>query len=54
MTTLAESGAIVEYLIEQYGGGKLGFPAQGATAAARAQRSLYLYWLHFAEVSESR
>ncbi len=41
--TLAESGAIIEYLVETYGGGKL-VPPVGT-----AQRLRYTYWLHFAE-----
>ena len=41
--TLAESGAIVEYLADRYGGGKLA-PAPGSPERVR-----YLYWLHFAE-----
>jgi glutathione S-transferase len=40
---LAESGAIIEHLIETYGQGKLA-PAPGTEL-----RSRYLYWLHFAE-----
>ena len=44
-TTVAETGAIVEYLIEQYGGGRL-LPAPGKPEALR-----YRYWLHFAEGS---
>ncbi len=42
---IAESGAIVEYLIDTYGNGRLR-PAVG-TAEHRA----YTYWLHFAEGS---
>ncbi len=41
--TLAESGAIVETLIERYGNGRLA-PASGTPEAIR-----YRYWLHFAE-----
>jgi glutathione S-transferase len=41
--TLAESGAIVEYLADRYGAGKLA-PAPGSPERVR-----YLYWLHFAE-----
>ena len=41
--TVAESGAIVEYLIERYGKGQL-IPAPGAP-----ERLRYTYWLHFAE-----
>jgi glutathione S-transferase len=43
--TVAESGAIVEYLIEQYGNGKL-IPPPGTP-----ERRRYTYWLHFAEGS---
>ena len=42
---LAESGAIVEYLIERHGGGRL-VPRAGTDAWG-----LYLHWLHFAEGS---
>ncbi|HLA33955.1 MAG TPA: glutathione S-transferase [Rhodocyclaceae bacterium] len=42
---LAESGAIVEYLIERYGQGRL-IPAIGTS-----QRLRYTYWLHYAEGS---
>jgi glutathione S-transferase len=44
-TTVAESGAIVEYLVERHGGGRLR-PAAGTDAELR-----YRYWLHFAEGS---
>ena len=40
---LAESGAIVEYLVERYGGGRL-VPKRGTKEHIR-----YLHWLHFAE-----
>ena len=43
--TLAESGAIVETLIERVGNGRLA-PAPGTPDAVR-----YRYWLHFAEGS---
>src|SRR5512135_2936237 len=43
--TLAESGAIVEYLAGKYGDGRLA-PAQGTP-----ERQRYTYWLHFAEGS---
>ncbi len=43
--TIAESGAIIEYLIERYGQGRL-IPAAGT-----AERLRYTYWLHFAEGS---
>ena len=41
--TVAESGAIVEYLVDTYGQGRLRPPA--GTADARR----WTYWLHFAE-----
>ncbi|GAC1449219.1 MAG: glutathione S-transferase [Chamaesiphon sp.] len=43
--TLAESGAIVEYLVERYGGGRL-VPTPGTS-----ERLRYTYWLHYAEGS---
>jgi glutathione S-transferase len=43
--TLAESGAIVEYLVERYGAGRL------APAPGTPERLRYTYWLHFAEGS---
>ncbi|HEY4073301.1 MAG TPA: glutathione S-transferase [Herbaspirillum sp.] len=43
--TLAESGAIIEYLLEQYGNGRL------EPAAGTPQRLRYRYWLHYAEGS---
>ena len=42
---LAESGAILEYLVGKYGGGKL------APAAGSAEHVRYLHWFHFAEGS---
>ncbi len=42
---LAESGAIVEYLVDRYGSGRLA-PAAGTPARLR-----YTYWLHYAEGS---
>ncbi len=44
-TTLAESGAIMEYLIERYGAGRLIPPA------GTSERLRYTYWMHFAEGS---
>src|SRR6187549_640035 len=41
--TLAESGAIIEYLVGRYGHGAL-VPSPGTPARIR-----YTYWLHFAE-----
>jgi glutathione S-transferase len=43
--TVAESGAIIEYLLERYGQGRL----QPPSATPQALR--YTYWLHFAEGS---
>ena len=43
--TVAESGAIVEYLIERHDSGRL------RPAAGTAQRLRYTYWLHYAEGS---
>ena len=43
--TLAESGAIIETLVERYGDGRLAPPA-GSAEAVR-----YRYWLHYAEGS---
>lgn len=43
--TLAETGAIVEFLLERYGDGRLAPPA--GTPQARRMR----YWLHYAEGS---
>jgi glutathione S-transferase len=40
---LCESGAIVEYILERYGNGRLAPPVGAAT------RGEYLQWLHFAE-----
>ena len=42
---LAESGAIIDYLAERYGGGRLVPPA------GTPERERYRYWLHFAEGS---
>lgn len=43
--TLAESGAILEYLVEQYGEGRLAPPP------GTPERLRYRYWLHYAEGS---
>jgi glutathione S-transferase len=43
--TVAESGAIIEYLIDRHGAGRL-IPAAGT-----AERLRYTYWLHYAEGS---
>jgi glutathione S-transferase len=42
---VAESGAIIEYLIDKYGAGRL------KPAAGTEQRRRYTYWLHYAEGS---
>lgn len=44
-TTVAESAAIIEYLVERYGNGRL------IPAALSPARLRYTYWLHFAEGS---
>jgi len=43
--TVAESGAVVEYLVERYGNGRL------APAIGTPERLRWRYWLHFAEGS---
>jgi glutathione S-transferase len=43
--TIAESGAIVEYLVDRYGNGRL------VPAAGTPERLRYSYWLHYAEGS---
>ncbi|MGA2343647.1 MAG: glutathione S-transferase [Steroidobacteraceae bacterium] len=43
--TIAESGAIIEYLVDKYGGGRLIPPA------GTPERLRYTYWLHYAEGS---
>ena len=43
--TLAESGAIIEYLVDQRGGGRL------APSPGTPERLRYTYWLHYAEGS---
>jgi glutathione S-transferase len=43
--TIAESGAIIEYLVNGYGGGRLTPPA------GSPERLRYTYWLHYAEGS---
>ena len=43
--TLAESGAILEYLVERHGNGRL------APAPGTPERLRYTYWMHFAEGS---
>lgn len=43
--TIAESGAIMEYLVDTYGKGRL------APAPGTSERLRYTYWLHYAEGS---
>ncbi len=43
--TLAESGAIIDYLVERYGEGKLAPPA------GTPEKLRYNYWLHYSEGS---
>jgi glutathione S-transferase len=42
---IAESGAILEYLVERYGGGRL------APTAGSPEHLRYRYWMHYAEGS---
>ena len=42
---MCESGAIVEYLLEKYGNGRL------APAIGTPERAAYLQWLHYAEAT---
>ena len=42
---LAESGAIVHYIVERHGGGRLGVPGTDPRFPG------YTYWMHFAEGS---
>ena len=44
-TVMFESGAIVEYLLERYGQGRLG------PRAGEPRRGVFLQWLHFAEAT---
>lgn len=41
--TMSESGAILEYILERYGNGRL------APAIGTPDRAAYLQWIHFAE-----
>jgi glutathione S-transferase len=43
--TMAESGAIIEYLVDRYGAGRLAPPA------GTPERLRYTYWMHYAEGS---
>ncbi|MFT4064543.1 glutathione S-transferase [Paraburkholderia sp.] len=43
--TIAESGAIIEYLVDRYGAGRF------APAPGTPERLRYTYWLHYAEGS---
>jgi glutathione S-transferase len=43
--TLAESGAIIEYLVDKYGQGRF------APAGGTPERLRYTYWMHYAEGS---
>ena len=44
-TVLSESGAVVQYVLEKYGNGRLQ-PAIGSP-----ERATYLYWFHYSEAS---
>jgi len=46
--TIAESGAIIEYLVDRYGKGRLVPPPD---TEARLRYTRYTYWLHYAEGS---
>jgi glutathione S-transferase len=46
--TMIESGAILEYLLERYGNGRLA-PAPGSP-----ERPIYLQWFHYGEASLAR
>ncbi len=46
--TMFESGAIVEYILEEHGEGRL------APAPRTAQRPVYLQWFHFGETELAR
>jgi len=43
--TIAESGAIIEYLVDRYGNGRL------TPSAGTPERLRYTYWMHYAEGS---
>jgi len=47
--TVYESGAILEYLLEQYGAGRL-----APDRSAKRQRAEYLQWFHFGEATLAR
>jgi glutathione S-transferase len=49
-TTVAESGAIVEYLVDRYGAGP-GGAARLIPPPGTPERLRYTYWLHYAEGS---
>jgi glutathione S-transferase len=44
-TVLSESGAVVQYILEKYGNGRL------QPAIDSPERAAYLYWFHYAEAS---
>ncbi|HZZ70025.1 MAG TPA: glutathione S-transferase family protein [Phenylobacterium sp.] len=48
--TIAESGAIVDYIVRKYGQGKLGAPSAENGAGEKASEQ-YNEWLHYAEGS---
>lgn len=47
LLTIAESGAICEYLVERYGGESKGLGV--STGGDAEKRAMYLFWMHFAE-----
>ena len=44
-TMLSESGAVVQYILEKYGNGRL------QPALESPERAAYLYWFHYSEAS---
>ncbi len=48
--TIAETGAIVDYILSRYGGGRMA-PSDGMAPSGTIDRLRYTYWLHFAEGS---
>jgi glutathione S-transferase len=49
--TVAESGAILEYLVDRYGQGRLKPAADGADSSNGGDALRYRYWMHYAEGS---
>ncbi|VVD62437.1 glutathione S-transferase [Pandoraea anhela] len=49
--TLAESGAIIEYLVDRYGQGRFAPPRHTPDTPYTPERLQWTYWLHYAEGS---